>query len=200
MLDTQLPAAPEDAEKAPDEADEPTPDNEAAGPHDEARSASRTWLLHKTTGALTLLVVILAACCGYLGWQDKVRRDIETAGAAAQQVARDYAVTLTSVDSNNLDANFAAVLDGSTGEFHDMYRQSSSQLRQMLIARKATGHGVVIDSAIKSARKDEVVVLLFVDQTVTNTDVPDPRIDRSRIVMTMQQIGGQWKAEKVELP
>jgi Mce-associated membrane protein len=104
------------------------------------------------------------------------------------------------VDTNNLDANFAAVLDGSTGEFRDIYAQSSVQLRQLLIDHKATGRGVVIDSAVNSATRDAVVVLLFVDQTVTNTEAPDPRIDRSRIVMTMRNVNGEWKAEKVDLP
>ncbi|KLO26609.1 hypothetical protein ABW16_19070 [Mycolicibacter heraklionensis] len=200
MLDTQLPTEAKELAELPDGAADSTPADGGAHPHDGTATVSRKLLPQLVIGALTLLVVTLAACCGYLGWQNKSHRDIEAAGAAAQRVAQDYAATLTSVDSNNLDANFAAVLDGSTGEFHDMYRQSSAQLRQMLLARKATGHGVVIDSAIKSATKDQVVVLLFVDQTVTNTDVPDPRIDRSRIVMTMQQIGGQWKAAKVELP
>ena len=58
---------------------------------------------------------------------------------------------------------------------------------------------VVVDSAVQSASKDKVVVLLFVDQSVSNTTVPDPRIDRSRIKMTMEKVDGQWRASKVEL-
>jgi Mce-associated membrane protein len=45
----------------------------------------------------------------------------------------------------------------------------------------------------------KVVVLLFIDQTVTNAQVPDPRIDRSRIKITMEKIDGRWKASKVQL-
>jgi Mce-associated membrane protein len=74
------------------------------------------------------------------------------------------------------------------------------QLRQLLIDNKASAHGVVVDSAIQSASKDEVVVLLFVDQSVSNASVPDPRIDRSRIKMTMAYVDGRWRASKVELP
>ena len=44
------------------------------------------------------------------------------------------------------------------------------------------------------------MVLLFVDQSVTNTSMPDPRIDRSRIKMTMEHVDGQWRTSKVELP
>ncbi|OMC08411.1 hypothetical protein A5735_20450 [Mycolicibacter heraklionensis] len=191
-MDTQL-LAPEAREKPPDA------DGTATGGFpSKAAPAPRSALV--TRGAVTALVLALATCCGYLGWQDKSRRDIEAAGAAAQQAAQDYAVTLTSVDSKNLDDNFAAVLDGATGEFQDLYRESSSRLRQVLVARKATGRGVVIDSAVKSATRDHVEVLLFVDQTVTNTDILQPRVDRSRIVMTMQRVDGQWKAARVEMP
>ncbi|AYF79154.1 DUF3329 domain-containing protein [Nocardia yunnanensis] len=147
-----------------------------------------------------LLILALTVSTAVLGWKYEHRRDIDAAGQAALDAATAYAVTLTSVDTGNLDANFTAVLDGSTGEFRDTYTKSSTQLRQLLIDHKAAGHGVVLQSAIKSASENEVVVLLFVDQTVSNTDMPDPRIDHSRIVMTMQRVDGRWKAAKVDIP
>lgn len=147
-----------------------------------------------------LLLVALAVATGVLGWKLDHSRDIDAAAAAALRAASDYAVTLTSVDTANLDADFTAVLDGSTGEFRDVYTKSSSQLRQLLIDHKAAGHGTVLQAAVKSATEREVVVLLFVDQSVSNTEMPDPRIDRSRIVMTMQNIDGRWKAAKVDIP
>ncbi|NNH68538.1 DUF3329 domain-containing protein [Nocardia uniformis] len=146
------------------------------------------------------LIVGFAGAAGYLGWQDHKRDAVDAASAAALAAANSYAVTLTSVDTANLDANFQAVLNGSTGEFRDAYTQSSTQLRQLLIDHKASGSGVVLQSAVQSATTDEVVVLLFVDQTVTNSELPDPRIDRSRIVMTMREVDGQWKASKVDIP
>jgi Mce-associated membrane protein len=58
---------------------------------------------------------------------------------------------------------------------------------------------VVVDSAIQSASTNRVVVLVFIDQTVANTSAPDPRIDRSRIKMTMEKVDGKWRAAKVQL-
>ena len=144
--------------------------------------------------------VAVAASAGYLGWQLYQQREIAAAGEQARQAATDYAQILTSIDSNKVDENFDAVLDGATGGFKDMYSQSSGELRQLLIDNKATAHGVVLESAVQSASADEVVVLLFVDQSITNTNVPDPRLDRSRIKMTMQYVDGRWRASKVELP
>jgi Mce-associated membrane protein len=137
---------------------------------------------------------------GVLGWQVWQARQIDHAGQEAQRTAVSYAQVLTSIDSNNVDENFQQVLDGATGEFKDMYSKSSVELRQLLIENKATAHGVVIDSAVQSVSKDRAVILLFVDQAVANTKLPDPRIDRSRMKMTLEKVDGRWRASKVELP
>jgi Mce-associated membrane protein len=125
---------------------------------------------------------------------------VTKASQEAQRAAVSYAQVLTSIDSNKVDENFKEVLDGATGEFKDMYSQSSVELRQLLVENKATAHGVVVDSAVQEASKNKVVVLLFVDQAVTNTKLPDPRIDRSRMKMTLEKVDGRWRASKVELP
>ncbi len=151
-------------------------------------------------GALAAALVVALAGAGFLGWKLWNLTSVDDAGRQAQEAATAYAQVLTSIDSNKVDENFDQVLDGATGEFKDMYSQSSTQLRQLLIDNKATAHGVVVESAVQSATPDEVVVLLFVDQSVSNTSVPDPRIDRSRIKMTMELVDDRWRASKVELP
>lgn len=159
----------------------------------------RPWRQYLRRGAMPLLLVASLAVSGYLGWLQWQAHEVKVAGQEAQQAAIKYAGVLTSIDSNNVDDNFRQVLDGSTGEFKDMYTQSSVQLRQLLIDNKASARGVVVDSAIASASANKVVVLVFIDQTVANMSVPDPRIDRSRIKMTMEKIDGRWRASKVQL-
>ncbi len=177
------------------------PDTAGAGENDGAEPATpgrrrRRFLV----GALAALAVAGFATSGYLGWQLWHDRQVEQAAAQAQTAAVAYAQVLTSIDSDNVDENFAQVLDGSTGEFKDMYTKSSTQLRQLLIDNEASARGVVLESAVQSASENQVVVLLFVDQSVQNTSVPDPRIDRSRIKMTMDYVDGRWRASQVELP
>ncbi len=159
----------------------------------------RPWRQYLRRGALPVLLVASLAVSGFLGWRQWQEHQIHQAGQQALQAALKYAQVLTSIDANNVDQNFHDVLDGATGEFKDMYTQSSVQLRQLLIDNKATAHGVVVDSAIQSESTDKVVVLVFIDQTITNTAVPDPRIDRSRIKMTMEKVDGRWRASKVQL-
>lgn len=165
----------------------------------EAEADRPSWRRRVLVGALAAVFIAALALSGFLGWNAWQGRQVAQAGKQAQDAAVGYAQILTSIDSNKVDENFNQVLAGATGEFKDMYSQSSMQLRQLLIDNKASAHGVVVESAVQSASKDKVVVLLFVDQSVSNTTVPDPRIDRSRIKMTMEKVDGQWRASKVEL-
>jgi len=206
----------EKAEAEATEADEATADDEAAeaddataddedddepfkDKRDKTRRRRRPWRQHLRRGVLPVLLVASLAVSGFLGWKQWQEHQVQQAGQQALQAAVKYAQVLTSIDANNVDQNFRDVLDGATGEFKDMYTQSSVQLRQLLIDNKATAHGVVVDSAIQSESTNKVVVLVFIDQTVTNTTVPDPRIDRSRIKMTMEKVDGRWRASKVQL-
>ncbi|WP_420752368.1 hypothetical protein [Rhodococcus sp. O3] len=150
--------------------------------------------------AAVLVAVLAIVVAGVLGWKWNQADAVDDASAAALDAARQYAVVLTSVSADDLDANFEAVLDGATGNFKDMYAQSSEQLRQLLVDNQATAEGVVIEAGIKSATTSKVEVLLFVDQTVTNAVTPEPRLDRSRVVMTMELVDGRWLASDVVLP
>lgn len=196
--------APEDSDDAAtDEGDEQAEEDEESGllrrKRPDPERATRPWRRYLRRSALPALLVAALAVTGFLGWRQWQDHQSKVAGEQAQQAAIAYAQVLTSIDSNKVDENFKQVLDGATGEFKDMYTQSSVKLRQLLIDNKATAHGVVVDSAIQSESTDRVVVLLFIDQTVTNTAAPDPRIDRSRIKMTMEKVDGRWRASKVQL-
>lgn len=200
--DDEMPStATEDAEEL--RVDTEQPDDEdgvlLTGKRREAEHRRRPWKRYLRRSALPALLVASLAVSGFLGWRQWQEHQVKLAGEQAQQAAIAYAQVLTSIDSNKVDDNFRQVLDGATGEFKDMYTQSSVKLRQLLIDNKATAHGVVVDSAIQSESANKVVVLVFIDQTVTNTAAPDPRIDRSRIKMTMEKVDGRWRASKVQL-
>ena len=145
------------------------------------------------------LVGVCLAIAG-LGWPLWQQHRVAAAGSAGERAAVQFAEILTSIDSDKVDDDFNTVLNGATGEFKDTYTKASVQLRQLLIDNKATGVGAVVESAVQSGSTDTVVVLLMVNQTVTNTTRPDSRVDRSRMKMTMQKVGGRWLASKVELP
>lgn len=169
-------------------------------------------------------VAVIALCaCGFLGWKlvhdgpilaaqrDTVGREraefdrdrrVGEYRDQAREAAEATAVTMTSIVSGNIDESFAKILASSTGEFKDEFGKSSVQLRQLLIDNQATAVGKVVASAVQSDTIGEseqtVVVLLMVDQSISNKGRPDPRIDKSRMKMTMQLVDGHWLAGKLE--
>lgn len=159
---------------------------------------NRRLLVSVSAGALLLVAAVVTAAV--LGWQLREQRAVADAGRQALAAAQEYALVLTSVDAAALDQKFAAAVDGATGEFKDMYRESSAQLKQVLIDSKAKADGTVIAAAVESATTDRVEVMLFVDQAVTNALNPEPRVDRNRIIMTMEKVDGRWLAANVDLP
>jgi Mce-associated membrane protein len=95
-----------------------------------AQRLRRPWRPYLRRSLLPLLLIASLAVSGFLGWKQWQEHQVKLAGQHAQQAAVAYAQVLTSIDSNKVDENFRQVLDGATGEFKDMYTQSSVQLRQ----------------------------------------------------------------------
>lgn len=87
-----------------------------------APTRRRRLQLRAAVGAAAALIIGLGGLSGYLGWQYHDVRAVQAAAEQARQAAESYAVTLTSIDTRDLDANFDAVLDGATGEFREIYR------------------------------------------------------------------------------
>jgi Mce-associated membrane protein len=194
----------EEADSAPSVEDADTveaQDDDTDGADEQPSTPSRRkrWLRRFIVGTAGVIFVAALGFSGFSGWQLKQQKEVDDAGRAALAAAQGYAVALTSIETNSVDKNFAEVVDGSTGEFKDMYSQSASQLRQVLIDNKAMSKGVVVDSAIKSATKTKVEVVLFIDQWISNVVSPQPRMDRNRVAMTMELIDGRWLASNVEL-
>lgn len=186
-------------------AGEPESESEAKADEPDPDSPRRRWLRRPSRkgvalGLGALLVIGSLATSVVLALDLKREREVTDAGQQALAAAQQYAVVLTSVDASKLDENFTAVLDGATGEFKQMYSESSNQLKQALIDNKARADGKVIAAGIKSATKDKVEVMLFLDQSVTNALNPEPRLDRNRIIITMEKVDGRWLASDVVLP
>lgn len=160
---------------------------------------SGRWKRFTLIAVSALVLLGLLSGLGVLGALAWNTHRLNAARDGAQKAAVDYAMVLTSVDSGNLDQNFAQVLDGATGKWKDQYSAGSTELKQLLVDNKASAKGQVLESAVQSADTNKVVVLLFVDQAVANAKVPDPRLDRSRMKMTMEYVDGRWRASDVSI-
>lgn len=174
-------------------------DSAAPGDEDDKDSAERpSWIRYAAFGAIAAVLVGALVFSGIFGWKVWQQHQIDAAGEQALSVAIPYTETLTSIDSNDIDESFRKILNGATGDLKKDFTPASVQLRQLLLDNKASSHGKVVNSAIQFKSTDKVVLLMMVDQSITNTQRPDPRVDKSRMKITMEKIDGRWLASKLE--
>ncbi|BBY55666.1 Mce protein [Mycobacterium koreense] len=156
----------------------------------------KRWLRLGGAALLAVLLIVSAVEGGFLYQHHRV----EVAKTDAVAAAKDFTMKLATIDPDAVDQNQADVLDGSTGRFRDMYSETMEDLRTVLVENEAAAHGRVVEAAVKSASAHKVEVMLFVDQSVRNKELPQPQMDRSRIVLVMEKIDGRWLASDIEHP
>ncbi|HEX3829989.1 MAG TPA: hypothetical protein VHV82_22220 [Sporichthyaceae bacterium] len=131
----------------------------------------------------------------------RLRHEHELSQARQQAVAAasNYAVDITTYDFSHLDAQFKKVQDESTGSFRSQYTDASAGLRDLIAKFKATASGKVLETAVESGDAGHAQILLFVDQTVSNTNSTTPRVDRSRMKMGLEKQDGKWLISSLDL-
>ncbi|HEY4021517.1 MAG TPA: hypothetical protein VGM75_22700, partial [Pseudonocardiaceae bacterium] len=137
---------------------------------------------------LAALLVLVAAAGTYFGLRYRATNEAlatERAQDAARSAALDagarYAVDLSSYDYRNLDKSFAAITANSTDAFAQQYQRFSSGLRGALVSEKSVATGTVLNEAVESANPTRVMLLVFVDQTVSNASTSTPQVNHNRM-------------------
>ncbi|MEW2631372.1 hypothetical protein AB0903_06860 [Streptomyces sp. NPDC048389] len=200
--------APDDASQARrDENQHVGPVVVAEEPEAETPSSSRGRRRGRLCALLAVLVVLAVATAGVLAWEYAEGRRTDAARAEAVDAARKAAPVVLSYDYRSLDKDFAAARGHLTGAFKDEYGRTTGKV----VAPTAKKyHGVVRASVVKppdghapaasvvSASPDRAVVLLFVNQVTTSTQVTGERVDLNRVRMTMTRTPGGWKVSAVD--
>lgn len=142
-----------------------------------------------------------------LGWEYEEGRQADGARLEALVAAQKAAPVVLSYDYRRLDKDFAAARGHLTGKFRDEYGRTTTRV----VAPTAVKyHGVVKATVVKppgggapvasvvSASPDKAVVLLFVNQVTTSTQVTGPRVDLNRVRMTLTRTSAGWKVSAVD--
>jgi Mce-associated membrane protein len=147
-----------------------------------------------------LLAVTLSALTAFGLVAYRVRSDqrVETARDQAMAAAHDHAEVILSYDYRHLDADFAAARSTLTGGFARDYKVTTTTL----VRPGAEQYHVVVKAevaaqSVVNATADQVVVLLFVNQTTTSTRLDGPKVDLNRVRLTLVKRGGDWLVNKV---
>jgi Mce-associated membrane protein len=164
------------------------------------RVASRL-LAHWGSILLTASVVAavgLAACLFVLQY----RPDRQIDDAAAQRAIRaasEGAVAALSYSSENMDRDFARARSHLTGDFLAYYDKFTKAVviptvQQKQLAQTAT----VVRAAVSELGPNSAVVLVFLNETTTGKDKPQPLITPSSVRITLTKVNGSWLISKLD--
>jgi Mce-associated membrane protein len=186
--------------------DPPEPASESEEAPEESASVRRSWRRLLTLVSSVLLVAGLVAVA-VLGWQYREGRRAEQTRGEALAAARKAAPVVLSYDYRHLDRDFARARTHLTGSFRSEYGRTTTKVvgptaRKYHGVVKATvaapsGGGLPAASVV-SAGTDKAVVLLFVNQVTTSTQVTGSRVDLNRVRMTLTRTSEGWKVSAVD--
>ncbi|GAA1973660.1 hypothetical protein [Amycolatopsis minnesotensis] len=194
--------APSDAERRPSPTPRPAPGDEPVTAEQSVPLPVRkkrrfAWRPRRIVAGVLVLLVLGAG--GFAGWQWHRHAQLESAREAATGAARQFALDLTSYDFTRIDDNLKKVTGDSTDSFAKQYQSVANNLTQLMRQYKAVAKSTVVQAGIADATPDRAVVLLFVDQTITNTNSPQPRVERNRLQLTVLNQDDTWRLDDVQL-
>jgi len=183
-----------------------TVDGEHSGPAtgDAAGTLSRpraalSWLRgHRAgvgVGALgALAVASVAAATGlYFTQYRPDQQTDEAAQRAATAAATNGSVAILSYAPDTLDHDLTTAKSFLTGDFLTYYGQFTQQVVAPAAKQKSVKtSAAVVRSAVEQIRPDSAVVLVFINQTTTTSDKPDPSMTSSSVKVSLSHADGKW--------
>jgi Mce-associated membrane protein len=151
-----------------------------------------------------ILVLLLLISGGVATWlyftryQPNQRNDPGVAQAVVR-AASDGTVALLSYSPESLDKDFATAKSHLTGDFLSYYNQFTEQIVAPAAKQKSlktTAH--VVGAALSELHPNSAAVLVFVDQSTTSKDRPDPSMAASSVLVSMTRVDGNWLITKFE--
>jgi Mce-associated membrane protein len=148
--------------------------------------------------AATLIVAVLGALAGYLGY-----RTYETRSAAHQrelflQTGRQAAINLTTINYTRADADVARILDSATGTFHDDFQKRAQPFIDVVKQAQSTSQGDVTAAGLESINGDQAQVLVAVSVKTSNAGAPEQQPRGWRIRLNVQKVGDTAKVSDVQ--
>ena len=121
------------------------------------------------------------------------QRSAEYAAAARQSV-----VTLMSLDFNKAKEDVQRIIDNSTGQFRDDFKNQADDFIKVAQDSKVITEVTVNATGVESMTNDSAVVLVSATSRVTNAAGAKQEPRSWRLSVNLQRDGGQIKMAKVE--
>jgi Mce-associated membrane protein len=129
------------------------------------------------------------------------RPDQQVGDAAAHraiQAASDGAVAVLSYAPDNLDRDFTKAESYLTGDFLAYYTKFTEQIAAMAQQKHVTQTAQVVRAAVSELHPDSAVVLVFINQTATSKEKPEPQTTANIVRVTLTKVKGSWLISKLD--
>jgi Mce-associated membrane protein len=181
LADTPIQTAPVEAPAHP-------PEQSAAGTGGRGGPAAVVAVVALAVAVAVVLAVVVTGLSHRTGGQGS-----SASSAAAEKAATNGAQAALSYDYRHLSANFAAAEKLMTPSFKANYtHETASSVKGPAVKYHAVSVATVEGAGVASMTSSRATVLVFVDQTVRNTQLSAPRLDRSRVQVSLVRSGGKW--------
>lgn len=166
------------------------------------RDRSRTLLKVKVVPAALILLLLTSAGVATWLYFERYQPNRQTDPSVARAVvsaASEGTVALLSYSPESLDKDFATAKAHLSGDFLSYYNQFTEQIVAPAAKQKSlktTAH--VVGAAVSELHPDSAVVLVYVNQTTTSKDKPDPATSASSVRVSMTRVNGTWLITKFD--
>lgn len=148
-------------------------------------------LLMLAAGGLTALL--------YFGWHQSDRQTDQAAADRAAAAASEGIVAILTYTPDTVDADVNKAKTHLTGDFLSYYDDFTQKIVAPAAKQKAvTTTAQVVGSAVAELHRDSAVVLVFVNQTMTSKDRPEPGIATSSVLVTLTKVDDTWLISKFD--
>jgi Mce-associated membrane protein len=150
---------------------------------------------------LILLLLISGGAATWLyfeRYQPKQQTDASVAWTVVK-AASDGTVALLSYSPDSLDKDFATAKSHLSGDFLSYYNEFTEQIVAPAAKQKSLKTTArVVGAAVKELHPGTAVVLVYVDQSTTSKDRPDPSESASSVLVSMTRVNGNWLITKFD--
>ena len=161
-------------------------------------------VLRKVKVVPAILVLLLLISGGAAAWMyfNRFQPNQHTDPSVARAVvnaASDGTIAMLSYSPESLDKDFATAKSHLSGDFLSYYTQFTDQIVAPAAREKSlktTAH--VMGAGLSELHPDSAVVLVYVDQTTTSKDMPDPSMSASTVLVSMARVKGNWLITKFD--
>lgn len=159
---------------------------------------------HRVRTVPTLLVVLLLACAAlttwlYFSWYRPDEQVDAGASAAVLDAARQGTVAMLSYTPETVDDDLALAKSHLTGDFLSYFEDFARDVVAPASKQKAlTTAADVVGAAVVDLHPDSATVLVFVNQTSTSKERPDPSMTASSVQVSLSKVDGNWLIAKFD--